>query len=202
MTMTPFDFAVLTGLDVGGWPIPYDEDIGECEAAWIYLLGARPLVDRSSSRVRYIWFSTQFREAVPETPEEIAQYTWGFLMFLFGTTLFSDRGNTVGLYLLSALVDLSQVSRYDWGGAGLATLYCYMSVTSHGWGNIVGGYWRAWELWVFAYFPTLAPELEVEVPLTIPYSLVLEGQYRPRARETLPYLRQFFDTVRTTEITW
>ena len=29
LTMTPFDFAVLTGLDVGGWPIPYDEDIGQ-----------------------------------------------------------------------------------------------------------------------------------------------------------------------------
>ena len=34
----------------------------------------------------------------------------------------------------------------------------------------------------------------------IPYSLVFEGQYRPRARETLPYLRQFFDTVRATEV--
>ncbi|GMP40403.1 hypothetical protein CsSME_00010865 [Camellia sinensis var. sinensis] len=89
-------------------------------------------------------------------------------MFLFGTTLFSDRGNTVGLYLL------------NWGGAGLATPYCYMSATSRGRGNI---------LWVFAYFPTLAPELEVEVPLMIPYSLVFEGQYWPRARETLPYLR-------------
>ncbi|GMP77685.1 hypothetical protein CsSME_00033868 [Camellia sinensis var. sinensis] len=156
--MTPFDFVVLTGLD----------DMGEWEAAWIYLLGARP-----------------------PTPEEITQYTRGFLM-----------GNTVGLYLLSALVDLSQVSHYGWGGAGLATLYYYMSATSRGRGNIVGGYWRAWELWVFAYFPTLAPELEVETPLMTPYSLVFEGQYRPRARETLPYLRQFFDTVRPTEITW
>ncbi|GMP74038.1 hypothetical protein CsSME_00031574 [Camellia sinensis var. sinensis] len=36
--MTPFDFAVLTGLDVGGWAIPYDDDMGEWEAAWIYLL--------------------------------------------------------------------------------------------------------------------------------------------------------------------
>ncbi|GMP26726.1 hypothetical protein CsSME_00003045 [Camellia sinensis var. sinensis] len=76
MTMTPFDFAVLTGLDVGGWSIPYDEDMGEWEAAWMYLLGAHPPVDRVSRRVRYTWFSSHFRRAemVPETPEETEQY--------------------------------------------------------------------------------------------------------------------------------
>ncbi|CAL5337496.1 unnamed protein product [Camellia sinensis] len=122
-----------------------------------------------------------------------------------------------------------------------------MSTTSRGRGNIVGGYWRAWEvpsalliyisafhylyiartayftfcthilhsayciLMAFALFSTVmgfcvlpdaTPELEVEAPLMTPYSLVFEGQYRPRAREALPYLRQFFDTVRPTEITW
>ena len=112
----------------------------------IYLLGARPPVDRSSGRVRYTWFSSHFRHTEPETLEEITQYARGFLMFLFRTTLFSDRGNTIGLYLLGALADLTQVSRYDWGGASLATLYCYMSAPSRGRGNIVGGYWRAWEV--------------------------------------------------------
>ena len=56
------------------------------------------------------------------------------------------------------------------------------------------------QLWVFAYFPTLAPELEVEVPLVTPYSLVFEGQCRPRPRETLLFLRQYFDTVRPAEV--
>ncbi|GMP88181.1 hypothetical protein CsSME_00040255 [Camellia sinensis var. sinensis] len=64
-----------------------------------------------------------------------------------------------------------------------------MSATSREWGTIVGGYWRAWELWVYAYFPTLAPELEVEAPLVIPYSRRFEGRCRPRPRETLPSLR-------------
>ncbi|GMP69111.1 hypothetical protein CsSME_00028500 [Camellia sinensis var. sinensis] len=202
LTMTPLDFAVLTGLDIGGCPIPYDEDMGEWEAAWIHLLGARPPVDRASGRVRYTWFSSHFRreEMEPGTPEETEQYARGFLMFLFGTTLFADRGNTVGLYLLSALVNLSQVSWYDWGSAGLATLYCYMSTTSRGQGDLLGGYWRAWELWVYVYFPTLAPELEVAGPLMTPYSLVFEGQHRPRPRETLFYLRQYFDSVRPSEI--
>ncbi|XP_028103973.1 uncharacterized protein LOC114303031, partial [Camellia sinensis] len=199
--MTPLDFSVLTGLDVGGWSIPYDEDMGEWEAAWMYLLGAHPPVDRVSGRVRYTWFSSHCRRAemVPETPEETEQYARGFLMFLFGTTLFADRGNTVGLYLLSTLVDLSQVSRYDWGGAGLATLYFYMSATSRGRVDLLGGYWRAWELWVYVYFPALAPELEVAGPPMTPYSLVFEGLHRPRPRETLLYLRQYFDTVRHSE---
>ncbi|KAL7209538.1 hypothetical protein ACSBR1_031144 [Camellia fascicularis] len=100
MTMTPYDFAMLTGIEIGD----------------------------------------HFRGTEPGTLEEIEQYTRGFLMFLFGTTLFPDRANTVGLYLLSALVDLSRVRLYDWGGAGLATLYGYMSSTSCRSGNRVGGY--------------------------------------------------------------
>ncbi|GMQ01743.1 hypothetical protein CsSME_00048281 [Camellia sinensis var. sinensis] len=139
MTMTPYGFSMLTGLDVTGRPVPYDADM-----------------------VRYTWFPVQYRGTSPKTIEEIEQYARGFLMFLLGTTLFSDRGSTVGLYLLSASVDLSQ-------------------------------------LWVYAYFSTLAPELKVEVPLEIPYSHRFEGQCRPRPRETLPYLRQYFDTVRAME---
>ncbi|KAL7251301.1 hypothetical protein ACSBR1_013188 [Camellia fascicularis] len=100
MTMTPYDFSMLTGIEVGGRPIPYDTDM------------------------------EQFRGREPVTLEETKHYARGFLMFLFGTTLFTDRANTIGFYLLSALVDLSQVRVYDWGDAGLATLYGYMNSTS------------------------------------------------------------------------
>ncbi|GMQ06338.1 hypothetical protein CsSME_00050969 [Camellia sinensis var. sinensis] len=92
MTMTPYDFSMLTGLDVADRP-----------AAWTYLLGAHPLIDRSSGRVRYTWFTEQYRRTTPETFEAIQEYARGFLMFLLETTLFSDKGNTVGLYLFSAL---------------------------------------------------------------------------------------------------
>lgn len=139
--MTPYGFAMLTGLEVGGQPIPYDSNMGEWEAAWTYLLGAHPPIFRSTGLVRYTWFADHFRGTEPVTVEATEQYSRGFLMFLFNTTLFADRGNTVGLYLLSALVDLSQVRHYDWGGADLATLYCYMSSTSRRSGNRVGGYW-------------------------------------------------------------
>ncbi|GMP99157.1 hypothetical protein CsSME_00046744 [Camellia sinensis var. sinensis] len=62
--------------------------------------------------VRYSWFAEQFRGTKPETPKETNHYARGFLMFLFSTTLFANRANTVGLYLLSALVDLSQLWVY------------------------------------------------------------------------------------------
>ena len=51
------------------------------------------------------------------------------------------------------------------------------------------------QLWVYVYFPALAPELEVAGPPMTPYSLVFEGPHRSRPRETLIYLRQYFDTA-------
>ena len=38
------------------------------------------------------------------------------------------------------------------------------------------------------------------MPPVTPYLLVFEGPYRPRPRESLLYLRQYFDTVRPSEV--
>ncbi|KAL7258440.1 hypothetical protein ACSBR1_004547 [Camellia fascicularis] len=102
MTITPYDFSMITGLRIGGDPIPFDIDMGQWEAAWISLLRARPPLDR------------------------LAMVRW----------------NTVGLYILSALVVLPQVHFYDWGGTALASLYGFMSSDSGKKGNKVGGYCR------------------------------------------------------------
>ncbi|KAI8013516.1 Protein MAIN-LIKE 2, partial [Camellia lanceoleosa] len=203
ITMTPYDFVMLTSIEVKGRPIPYDTDMDEWEATWIYLLGARPPLFRLGM-VRYTWFADHFRGTSPKTLEEIEQYARGFLMFLFGTTLFVDRANTVGLYLLSALVDLSRLRLYDWGGAGLATLYSYMSSTSRRSGNRIGSYWRAWEVYftfllyiscLYAYFLILTPEPEVEMPPVVPYPHRYESRLVRRTRETFSFFRQYFDTV-------
>ena len=149
--MTPYDFSMLTGIGVGGDPIPFDTDIGEWDAAQLYLLSTQPPLTRAGF-VRYSWFKSHFRiqpalaEEAQMSPEEVDQYARGFIMFLFGTTLFADRANTVPLCLLSALVDVRQIRHYDWGGAGLATLYGYMSSSSRLSGQLLGGYWRAWEV--------------------------------------------------------
>ncbi|XP_028099675.1 protein MAIN-LIKE 2-like [Camellia sinensis] len=134
--------------------------------------------------------------------EEAERYARGFLMFLLGTTLFADRANTVPLCLLSALVDVTQILRYDWGGAALATLYGYMSSSSRLSGQLLGGYWQAWELWVYAYFPRLASVPDEETPLGVPFSHCFDVRCVRRPRESFIFFRRYFDTITATEITW
>ena len=142
MTMTPFDFSMLIGIGVGGNPIPFDTYMDEWDVAQLYLLGTQPPLTRSGF-VRYSWFEDHFRTQAPTTREEEEQYARGFIIFLLGIMLFADWANTVALYLLSALVDMTRICGYDWSGAGLATRYGYMSSSSRFSGQLLGGYWRA-----------------------------------------------------------
>ncbi|GMP24169.1 hypothetical protein CsSME_00001532 [Camellia sinensis var. sinensis] len=177
MTMTPYDFSMLTGIEVGGRPIPYDTDMG--------------------------------REL--ETLEEVEHYARGFLMFLFDTTLFADRANTVGLYLLSALVDLSQEREQgrrlleSLGGMlylfALHFMSCFLLCPCTFY--ILHILLSALALlWVYAYFPALAPEPEVEMPPVVPYSHRYDGRCLRRTRKTFSFFRRYFDTVTAAEITW
>ncbi|XP_028060083.1 protein MAIN-LIKE 2-like [Camellia sinensis] len=134
------------------------------------------------------------------TEEDVERYARGFLMFLFGTTIFADRANTVPLCLLSAQVDVRDILHYDWGGAALATLYGYMSSASRGSGQLLGGYWRAWELWVYAYFPRLAPVPVAEPPPVVPFSSRFDGRCTRRPRETFGFFRRYFDTITPAEV--
>ncbi|KAF5932183.1 hypothetical protein HYC85_028354 [Camellia sinensis] len=178
MTMTPYDFSMLTGIGVGGDLIPFDIDMDEWTAAQVYLLGEAPPLARPGF-VRYSWFEVQFRvqptlvDAAPMTPEAVERYARGFLMFLFGTTIFADRANTVPLCLLSALVDVRDILHYDWGGAALATLYGYMSSASRGSRQLLGGYWRAWEPW--APLPAMMRDRFAGAEETSRFWILLEG---------------------------
>ena len=61
---------------------------------------------------------------------------------MLGTSLFSNVDTTVSLRLLAALADLDGIARYDWGGAGLATVYGYMSCITHGLIMRTGGFYH------------------------------------------------------------
>ncbi|GMP93514.1 hypothetical protein CsSME_00043296 [Camellia sinensis var. sinensis] len=206
MTMTPDDFLILTGIGVGGDPIPFDSDMDQWEAAQIYLLGEVPPLVHPGF-VRYSWFEVQFRvqqalvEEDPMTQEAVERYGRGLLMFLLGTTIFANRANTVPLCLLSALV-VTRILRYDWGGTALATLYEYTSSASCCSGQLLRGYWRAWKLWVYAYFSRLALVPDVETPLVVPFSHRFDVRCVRRPREMFIFFRRYFDTITPAEITW
>ncbi|GMP90464.1 hypothetical protein CsSME_00041582 [Camellia sinensis var. sinensis] len=120
-------------------------------------------------------------------------------MFLLGMTLFADQANTVPLCLLSALVDVTRIHRYAWGGVGLATLYGYMSSSSCLSEQLLGGYWRAWELWVYAYFLRLAPVPDEETPLGVPFSRRFDVRCVWRPWESFIFFRRYFDTITAAE---
>lgn len=67
-----------------------------------------------------------FHGTEPVTLEAVAQFARRFLLYVLVTTLFANRENTVGLYLLSGVVELERVREFNWGGASLTTLYRYM----------------------------------------------------------------------------
>ncbi|GMQ04312.1 hypothetical protein CsSME_00049769 [Camellia sinensis var. sinensis] len=47
MTMTPYHFSMLTGIRVGGDPIPFDTNMDEWDAAQLYLLDTQPPLARA-----------------------------------------------------------------------------------------------------------------------------------------------------------
>ncbi|KAL7253961.1 hypothetical protein ACSBR1_008328 [Camellia fascicularis] len=68
MTMSIYDFFMITSLGVGGDPIPLDPDMEEWRAAWLELLGAHLPIYRPGM-VQHTWFEEQFRGTELETIE-------------------------------------------------------------------------------------------------------------------------------------
>lgn len=202
MTLTPYDFSILTGLRIGvGGLVPFDLDMTQWRDAQLQLLEAIPNTT-SHGMVRYSWFLEHCSGTQPATANEVAQYTRGFLIYLLDTTLFANRENIVGLYILGALVHLPRVADYDWGGAGLAALYYYMCSVSHRKANSLGGYWRVWQLWVYTYFTSLAPVPVRPVELFVPRSQYYNSRFERRylVDRTFPYFRRFFDTITADQV--
>jgi hypothetical protein len=143
MTITPLDFAAITGLRVGGDPIPFDSGLYLDPAAIRHYLGRD--VGGGEPTVKYtslvsIW------DHEPASEEEAAQMARAYLLYLFGASLFPNRRGVVYLGWLPALADLRRVQYYNWGGSALGTLYCFLGAASRGVGRSLGGYWRVIEL--------------------------------------------------------
>ena len=148
MTITPLDFSMLTGLPCGGTAIPFYRDIHQDPVFLTRCLGTQ--FAESAMLSEHISVPTLrefFRDFIYETADDIDILARAFLLFLLGSSLLSSIDNTIHLGFLRALEDLDATSRYDWGGAGLATLYGYIGGIAHGLITRSGGFYHIWEVW-------------------------------------------------------
>ncbi|KAI8537838.1 hypothetical protein RHMOL_Rhmol09G0055200 [Rhododendron molle] len=142
MTVTPADFAAITGLRVGGEPIPFDSSIQDDRVALEWFLGDAPKVEEGMAK--YEQFKKYLRKKVT-IEREAEQMARAYLLYLFGASLYPNRRSRVHLSYLPALRDLRTASRFDWGGAALGTVYTFMGNSSRT-GKSTAGYWRIWEI--------------------------------------------------------
>ena len=143
MTVTPLDFSAITGLRVGGEPVPFDSGLYRDSAAVRHFLGRE--IGDGESMVRCDHLPALW-DHEPESPTEVAQMARAYLLYLFGVSLFPNRRSEVHLGWLPALADLSRVASLDFGGAALCTLYCFLGSVSRGVGTSLGGFWRVLEV--------------------------------------------------------
>ena len=123
MTITPLDFSMLTGLPCGGTAILFYRDVHRDSIFFTRCLGAQFAESaRLSEYISVPALREFFRDFICETAEDTYILARAFLLFLLGSSLLSGIDNTIHLGFLRALEDLDATSRYDWGGAGLATL--------------------------------------------------------------------------------
>ncbi|XP_058208191.1 protein MAIN-LIKE 2-like [Rhododendron vialii] len=139
MTVTPMDFAAITGLRVGGDPIPYDAAAGRDPELQRRLLGYRLRAEKGDAPYAQLLVFLMEPSEGRVQEEQMARC---FLLYVLSASLFPNRCNRVHLSFLPALRNIGEITRFNWGGAALGACYAFMGSLSRGVGKSLGGYWR------------------------------------------------------------
>lgn len=132
MTITLDDIEHICGIPIMGKPvtgmgskIEYEDMI----ELMIKTLGCDYEVavrgTHESYAVTLEWIRALFAECpINPTEEELKQRARGFLWYLLGCTLFTNKsGNKISVYYLECLSVLEDIGKWAWGSAALAMLY-------------------------------------------------------------------------------
>ena len=161
MTITLDDVGCLLGIPVTGLPVHASAVLGFTEQ--IDLLESGLGVDRATASaelrvarggvVRMAWIKRVCQDVTPRSSvDEVECAARGYLLYLLGCTLFSDKSATrVPIAYLSCLMDLGQVRHYAWGAAALAYLYRQLGTATRADVKQIAGYLTL--LTVNAYIP-------------------------------------------------
>ncbi|KAI8568397.1 hypothetical protein RHMOL_Rhmol02G0195800 [Rhododendron molle] len=198
MTVTPADFVAITGLRVGGEPIPFDSGIQNDQVALEWFLGDAPKIEEGM--VKYEQFTKYLKKKVT-TEREAKQMARAYLLYLFGATLYPNRRSRVHLSYLPALRDLRTASRFDWGGAALGTAYTFLGNLSRT-GKSTAGYWRVWELWAYEVLRMYPPQCKHPNLSTLPCALIWSKKYMgpKEGRGSLNAYRLYLDELRASQV--
>ncbi|KAI8538178.1 hypothetical protein RHMOL_Rhmol09G0081900 [Rhododendron molle] len=182
MTVTPTDFVAITGLRVGGDPIPFDSGIHGDREALRWFLGHVPA--GSAEMVPYKPFKQYLQNRVPTSELEEAPMARAYLLYLFGATLYPNKRSTVHLSYLPALRDLRTTSRFDWGGAALGACYGF--------------------LWAYEVLRMFPPENNCREVKTLPRAMIW-GPLRigkKKSRKGLMDFRLYLDELSSIQVDW
>ncbi|KAI8568940.1 hypothetical protein RHMOL_Rhmol02G0239600 [Rhododendron molle] len=100
MTVMLSDFAAITGLRVGGEPIPFDSGIHVDPAALEWFLGEVPQVERGAAR--YAQF-IRYSKKKPSNEHEEAQIARAYLLYMFGASLLPGRSEVSSMQVRRGL---------------------------------------------------------------------------------------------------
>ena len=128
-TIDPISFAAVTGIAYAGNPIPLDASLhpltGDRADYVRTLLGVVPDIKGTHTMKIDSLRSFYSRDKVAATTDDqrVDQVVRSFLLYLLGTTLFTDVASLLDLVFMMPFRDLDQVSSFDWGSCAMAFLY-------------------------------------------------------------------------------
>ncbi|KAI5324152.1 hypothetical protein L3X38_033225 [Prunus dulcis] len=204
MTMTPTDFAAITGLRVSGKRLTYDLDIYRNKKKVVKLFG-KPIADllAGERRVPYESLCTPYWRKNPKDDKEADQIARAFILCLIGSSFLNDKSQYVSMHYAPCLEIVSDIGKYDWGGAALACLYRSLDSCSRGRSSSMGGYWRAWEVWACEYLKPLALSRPSGTLNTWPRTLRWVGAKSKRdLQHNLEHFRVMMRHLTNDQVNW
>ena len=152
---------MLTGIEVGVLdriPVPFDFDFESVETFSAHLPGleSHDVVCGAVTLTRLQQYIAHHRADIHMSDA----VTRAFLIYLLGSTFFSNQKNTIRLGYLAALTDLDALHTFDWGSAILGNLYTALDSYTFGRVRQLYGFWYVLPFWYYEYTANMHSRLE------------------------------------------
>nr|XP_027088628.1 protein MAIN-LIKE 2-like [Coffea arabica] len=205
MTLTPLDFTCITGVAVGGLPISWDYNVRENANYIKEQLGWVPAF-ASGGAIRVTDILSFYKDkAIDENDDvQLAHLTRAFFLYMLGRTLLSNTAETIHLCCLPALEDVDRIGDYNWGGAGMATLYRFMSAVSRRLTKRLGGYSFVWEVWTYEILQISPYKLKQDERDVLPRMWRWRSCNRANRQSpfTVEHFHRAIDTINPENVNW